>query len=139
MTDTKELDNEEESSGETYKRLGIDAMLWAEEIIKLYPELPLDNLHSWCCNMIMAGYDGGIRQLTITQQKLVVAVEALGEICGRGGYMPTTDFREQTRIMQRIAKAALNTIRAKDADQHQNTKTGTETTEMMPNDTIRGK
>ena len=52
-------------------------------------------------------------QLTQTQQALDKAVEALGEICGRGGYMPTTDFREQTRIMQRIAKAALASISGK--------------------------
>lgn len=126
MTDTKELDNEEESSGETYKRLGIDAMLWAEEIIKLYPELPLDNLHSWCCNMIMAGYDGGIRQLTTTQQKLDVAVEALefytklenylAELKeGDEGQRPFFDFKHTPVHMDcaKIAKAALNTIRGK--------------------------
>lgn len=46
---------------------------------------------------------------TITQQadRIKELEEALRNISGRGGYMPTTDYRQEVKIMQRIAQAIL--------------------------------
>lgn len=32
---------------------------------------------------------------------------ALANISGRGGYMPTTDYKKETELMRKIAQAAL--------------------------------
>ena len=51
----------EETSGEFYKRMGMDGHLWSQEMHKVFPQIPQDDFLAWCCNMVMAGYDGGIK------------------------------------------------------------------------------
>lgn len=55
-------DVDEETAGQMLQRLGMDGKLWAEEMHKYFPKVPVDDLLGWCCNMIMAGYDEAQRR-----------------------------------------------------------------------------
>lgn len=48
-----------ESTGQFLSRVGVSGALWAEELHKMYPSIPLDEALGWCSNMIMAGHDAG--------------------------------------------------------------------------------
>jgi len=50
-----------ETDGDMLNRLGMNGELWAKEMHKRFPTVPEDDLLSWCCNMIMAGHDRGVR------------------------------------------------------------------------------
>lgn len=50
---------DKETDGEVLQRLGVDGLLWAQEMHKRFPSVSEDNLLPWCCNMIMAGHDRG--------------------------------------------------------------------------------
>jgi len=52
---------DKETGGQFLQRLGMDGKLWADELHKRFPAVPLDDALGWCCNMIMAGYDRGVR------------------------------------------------------------------------------
>ena len=51
-------EHSKESGGQFLQRVGMDGLLWADEMNKRFPSIPVDDLLCWCCNMIMAGYDG---------------------------------------------------------------------------------
>lgn len=62
---------EEESADDFVKRVGIDGKLWAAEIKKRFPfGMDSDVLESWCCNMIMAGYDEATRRAEARTERL---------------------------------------------------------------------
>jgi hypothetical protein len=56
------VNQEVESNGQFLKRVGMDGWLWSEEMHKMFPAIPQDDLLGWCCNMIMAGYDEAERR-----------------------------------------------------------------------------
>jgi hypothetical protein len=53
---------EKESSAQFLQRVGINGRLWAKEMHKRFPFVVEDDVYGWCCNMLMAGYDEGLRQ-----------------------------------------------------------------------------
>ena len=62
--------------------------------------MDLDNIHhfrEYCDKRLQA------LPRPVNQEML----EALKSICGRGGYMPSTDYRAEVGIIQRIAKQAI--------------------------------
>ena len=68
--------SEKETSAEFIKRVGMDGKLWADELNKMYPAIPLDEALGWCCNMIMAGFDEAQRRTRRTDDRVSKLVEA---------------------------------------------------------------
>ncbi len=53
---------DDERPGPFLARVGTDGKLWAEEMHRRFPAVPVDDLLGWCCNMIMAGFDEASRK-----------------------------------------------------------------------------
>lgn len=56
MDDKQKLINDE-TAPEFLQRVGMNGMLWAIEMNKRFPSVSIDDAHTWCANMCMAGYD----------------------------------------------------------------------------------
>lgn len=57
------MSKEQETDSQMLSRLGIDAALWAQELVKrgiaMGDPAPGEQLHGWLCNIIMTAYDHG--------------------------------------------------------------------------------
>lgn len=57
------MNDEQETAPQMLQRLGIDAELWAQELVKrgiaVGDPSPGEQLHGWLCNIIMTAFDHG--------------------------------------------------------------------------------
>lgn len=49
------VEGTKEDSGSFLTRVGVNGMLWAEEMHERFPAVSTNDLLGWCCNMIEAG------------------------------------------------------------------------------------
>ena len=59
-----------ESSAEFLQRVGTDGSAWATELCNRFPSVPHDEAVSWCCNMIMVGFDSANARVPVARQNV---------------------------------------------------------------------
>lgn len=60
-----------------------------------------------CAKCGNLAYDFSGKTIEAQEAEIKRLKTALANISGRGGYMPTTDYKKETELMRKIAQAAL--------------------------------
>lgn len=104
-TDNQGVDSDKETDGQFLERIGTNGQLWADEMHKRFPSIPVDELLTWCCNMIEIGRDAGQRDY-IAKSRRVEVLETAFAACRQDN----VDLSNENNILQEKYQAALTSI-----------------------------